>query len=94
MIIHALPTGRSTQPVACGKRATRCNWTQVIAHVTCRACLIALERDELLAACEGLLGLVQLIARRDDINDETRAALTDSYRIEDADAAIAKATKP
>lgn len=53
---------------------------------------LAAAAPQLLDACHALLGLLQLVAGRDDVNDAVRAALTISHRIDDARAAIAAAT--
>lgn len=47
---------------------------------------------ELLDGCNAILGLITLISGRDDISPEIREALTNSHRIDDARAAIRKAT--
>lgn len=54
------------------------------------ASLIAAAPD-LLAALNGLLGLVQLVRNRDDLPPTARDALTYHFRIDDAFDAIAKA---
>lgn len=51
------------------------------------------DAPTLLNGCNALLGLLKLIAGRDDINDEVRAALTSGHRIDEARAAIALAER-
>jgi hypothetical protein len=40
--------------------------------------------------CNALLGLLQLLAARDDVSDDLRKALTSGHRIDEARAAVAK----
>ncbi len=44
--------------------------------------------------CAALLGLIQLLSYRNDISDAARQVLTESHRVREAEAAIAKATEP
>lgn len=46
---------------------------------------------ELFNGCNALLGLLQLLSHRDDISDEVREFLTVGHRIDEAEAAVAKA---
>ena len=50
--------------------------------------------EALLNGCNALLGLIQLVRSRPDISPEIREALTTSHRIDEAMAAIARATQP
>jgi hypothetical protein len=61
------------------------------AMIEADANLIAAAPD-LLNGCNALLGLLQLICGRDDILPEIRDHLTNSHRIDEAKAAVAKAT--
>lgn len=53
-----------------------------------------LDAGELLTALNGLVGLVQLVRSRPDCPVEIKQALTDHYRLDDAFAAIEKASRP
>jgi hypothetical protein len=60
-------------------------------EVEANARLIAAAPD-LLDGCNALLGLLQLLSHRDDISDDVREFLTKGHRIDEAEAAVAKAT--
>ena len=60
------------------------------AMIAADARLIAAAPD-LLDGCNALLGLLQLIAGRDDVSPELRDVLATNHRIAEAKAAIAKA---
>lgn len=47
--------------------------------------------EELYDGCNALLGLLQLLLGRDDLPDEVREAMQTSHRVEEAEAATAKA---
>ena len=55
--------------------------------------LVAAAPD-LLNGCRALLGLLQLISGRDDVSDDLREVLRTNHRVEEAEAAIAKALSP
>jgi hypothetical protein len=70
------------------------SWNRIEAdarEATANARLIAAAPD-LLDGCNALLGLLQLLSHRDDISDEVREFLTKGHRIDEAEAAVAKAT--
>lgn len=54
------------------------------------AALVAAAPD-LLDGCRALLGLLTLLDARDDLPADVRTAIRDSHRVEEAQAAIAKA---
>jgi hypothetical protein len=58
--------------------------------MTANAHLIKAAPD-LKDGCNALLGLLQLLAARDDVSDDLRKALTSGHRIDEARAAVAKA---
>jgi hypothetical protein len=58
-------------------------------HVEANAHLIA-AAPNLKDGCNALLGLLQLLAARDDVSDDLRKALTSGHRIDEARAAVAK----
>ncbi len=47
---------------------------------------------DLYDGCNALLGLFELLSYRNDISDAVREILTESHRVKEAEAAIAKAT--
>lgn len=56
------------------------------------ASLIA-AAPELYDGCNALLGLIQLLLGRDDLTAELREVLTTNHRIDEAQAAVAKAVQ-
>lgn len=64
-----------------------------VAEMQANARLIA-AAPELLDGCNALLGLIQLVCARDDMPAAIREALETSHRVDEARAAIAKATQP
>ena len=88
---------RHSKTVVCswkGKYSARRFMPQVIARCDSEEnAQLVVAAPDLLNGCKALLGLVTLVCARDDLPPAIRDALQDGHRMEEAIAAIAKATR-